>query len=147
MRDENKDDKIKHLEMVEHVIDRIASNSSKLKEWTMGLVTAICAFAAVGNDKRFLLIAFIPIVCFWILDSFYLSIERKYCKLYQCIVDNEGSVDFSLDTRKITEKNNCDCPICKICEIANAMFSISTLVFYLPICVVTGIVIWTVFKC
>lgn len=35
------ENKIKHLEMIEHIIERMAKNSFQLKTWTMTLVAAI----------------------------------------------------------------------------------------------------------
>ena len=43
------DKKIKHLEMIQGVINRMASNSFLLKGWTVVLVSALFALAA--NDK------------------------------------------------------------------------------------------------
>lgn len=142
--------KIKHLEMIEHIIDRMTSNCFKLKEWTMGLVAAVCAFAAAGNDNRFIFVAFIPIFCFWMLDSFYLTVERRYRKLYKKVIDTKERTDFSLDTSEFDPSKKYKCCIIKLFvllwEIIKTMFSISTIVFYLPICVTTGIVIMMIFE-
>jgi len=70
--------KIKHLEMIEAVIERMAKNSFQLKGWAMTLIALVGAIAAQGSDKRFILLAFLPILGFWILDSFYLQQERRY---------------------------------------------------------------------
>lgn len=93
--------KIKHLEMVELIIERMAKNSFQLKGWTMTLITIVGAISAQGSDKRFISLAFIPIIGFWLLDSFYLMQERKYKQLYKNIIEkDEEEIDFSLDTSK-----------------------------------------------
>ena len=46
--------KIKHLEMIERVIERMARNSFQLKAWAMALVALVGALAAKDADKRFL---------------------------------------------------------------------------------------------
>ncbi len=46
---------IKHLEMIEAVIERLSKNSFQLKGWAMTLVTAIIALSAKDADKRFIL--------------------------------------------------------------------------------------------
>ena len=83
--------KIKHIEMIETIIERMAKNSFQLKGWSMTLIALVGAISAQGSDKRFILLAFIPIIGFWILDSFYLQQERKYKLLYKKML---GSKEF-----------------------------------------------------
>ena len=66
MAKQDYDDKeIKHLEMIESVIERMGQNSFALKGWTMTLVVAICAFSAAGTERKFALVAIAPIIAFW----------------------------------------------------------------------------------
>lgn len=74
--------KIKYLEMIQSVITRMASNSFYLKGWSITLVTALFALTAKDNRNLFFLIAYIPIIFFWALDSYYLSLERQYRNLF-----------------------------------------------------------------
>ena len=95
--------KIKHLEMIEVIIERMAKNSFQLKGWSMTLIALVGAISAQGSDKRFILLAFIPILGFWALDSFYLQQERKYKQLYKNVAEkDEAQIDFNLDTSKAT---------------------------------------------
>ena len=97
--------KMKHLEMVEGVIERMGNNSFQLKGWAVTLVALVGALAARGSDKRFFLLAFIPLFAFWFLDSFYLQMERKYKVLYKRVADKaEDDINFNMDTRIITLK-------------------------------------------
>ena len=120
--------KIKYLEMIEAVIERMARNSFQLKEWTMILVAAVCGFASQGSDKRFIILSFIPILGFWMLDSFYVQQERKYKYLYKNAtkITCDDKVNFNLDTSNleltVDEK--------KRLKPLNCIFSISELWFY-----------------
>ena len=97
--------KTKHLEMIENIIERMGKNSFQLKGWAVTLVTIIGALSARETDKRFFLLAFIPILAFWAIDSFYLQIERKYKYLYnQVRVKSEYDIDFDLDIKNIDVK-------------------------------------------
>lgn len=58
--------KIKYIEMIETIIERMAKNSFQLKGWSMTLIALVGAISAQGSDKRFILLAFIPIIGFWI---------------------------------------------------------------------------------
>ena len=40
------ENKIKHLEMIESIIERMAKNSFQLKAWAMALVTVVGALGA-----------------------------------------------------------------------------------------------------
>ena len=94
--------KIKHIEMIENIIERMAKNSFQLKGWAMTLIALVGTISAQGSDKRFILLAFIPIVGFWVLDSFYLQQERKYKQLYKNVAaKDENQIDFNLDTSKV----------------------------------------------
>lgn len=119
--------KIKHLEMVELIIERMAKNSFQLKGWTMTLITIVGAISAQGSDKRFISLAFISIIGFWLLDSFYLMQERKYKQLYKNIIEkDEEEIDFSLDTSKATGTTD---EMKRLC-FCRCLFSITEGTFY-----------------
>lgn len=90
--------KIKHLEMIERIIERMASNSFMLKGWTVTMVVLVGTLSAQGSDKRFFLLAFVPIIAFWILDSYYFHLERKYQILYKNVARKSyDQIDFDMD--------------------------------------------------
>lgn len=94
--------KMRHLEMIETIIERMGNNSFQLKGWAVTLVAIVGALAAQGSDKRFFLVAFIPLVAFWFLDAYYLQMERKYKILYKNVaVKDEEQIDFNMDTKSI----------------------------------------------
>jgi hypothetical protein len=93
------ENKIKHLEMIQNVVTRMAGNSFLLKGWSVTLVSALIALSAAGTDRRFMLIAFFPSIMFWILDGYFLRQERLFRKLYDNVRQStETSVDFSMNT-------------------------------------------------
>jgi hypothetical protein len=93
--------KLKHLEMLQAVIARLAGNSFLLKGWSVTLVSALLALAAKDADRRFVLVAFIPSIMFWILDAYFLRQERLFRGLYGLVCAKEpAEIDFSMDTGK-----------------------------------------------
>jgi len=75
-------DETKHLEFIQDVITRMNSNSFQMKAWMVTLVSALLGiFASTGNHK-FVLVAFVPTLIFWFLDTYYLWQERKFRGLY-----------------------------------------------------------------
>lgn len=134
--------KIKHLEMIEAIIERMAKNSFQLKGWTMTLLTIAGAIAAQGSDRKFILLAFVPIFGFWILDTFYLQQERRYKQLYKNVaVKAEEDVDFNLDTNNVT---GTDKEIKKL-SFHRCIFSVSEICFY-PVITGTLIILLKVLK-
>jgi hypothetical protein len=100
--------KVKHLEFIQNIITRMNSNSFMLKAWTITLVSALFALAANGSNMDYVLVSYIAIPVFWILDGFYISQERQYRSLYAEVAKkNQGEIDFSLDATKYNKgKNN-----------------------------------------
>ncbi len=72
----------KHLDHIQAVITRHNSNSFMIKGWTITICTAILAIAGTWKEPLLSLIALVPIIVFWILDSFYLANERCFVSLY-----------------------------------------------------------------
>ena len=70
------ENKIKHLEMIQGIINRMASNSFSLKGWAVTLVAGIFVLAGKETDKLYFLVAYIPVIVFWWLDAYYLLQER-----------------------------------------------------------------------
>jgi hypothetical protein len=67
--------KIAHLQMIQAIITRMASNSFLIRGWTVTLVAATFALAAKDADGRYILVAYGPTVMFWLLDGYYLAQE------------------------------------------------------------------------
>lgn len=72
------DAKLKHLEFIQNVITRMNSNSFLIKGWAITLVSALFALAAKDANINYVLISYIVIPVFWVLDGFYISRERQY---------------------------------------------------------------------
>lgn len=91
--------KLKHLELVQGVINRMASNSFLLKGWTVLLVSALFALATGELKIQYIYLAYFPSVAFWILDGYFLRQERLFRKLYDKVRTlPESEIDFSMDT-------------------------------------------------
>lgn len=94
--------KIKHLEMIQTIINRLASNSFFIKGWSVTIVSALFALAAKESNSQFVFISYIAVFMFWILDGYYLSQERRFRKLYDHVRENlEMDSDYSMDTKKL----------------------------------------------
>lgn len=77
--------RLKHLEMIQAVITRMAANSFLIKGWSLTLLAALLTLAIKEDARNLLWAALIPILGFWSLDGFFLRQERLYRKLWDKI--------------------------------------------------------------
>ena len=90
--------KLKHLEMIQGVINRMASNSFHLKGWSVTLISALFALAANDTNQLFIYLAYFPCVAFWSLDGYFLWQEKMYRKLYDETAERpKDKIDFNLN--------------------------------------------------
>lgn len=136
----NNTNKIKHLEMIENIIERMAKNCFQLKAWAMTLVVLIGGLAAKDAERKFIIIAFIPIIVFWLLDTYYLRLERQYRILYKTITEkSDDEINFSMELSQIQNMSISDSK--NLCPL-NCFLSTTEIVFYLPITVTLGVIIY-----
>ncbi len=101
------DNKIKHLEFIQSIINRMAGNSFIMKGWAITLVAALFALSSKDANKNYIVIAFLPVIIFWILDGYFLSRERAFRFLYDKVRNlDEKEIDFSLDISQFKERKN-----------------------------------------
>jgi hypothetical protein len=114
--------KLKHLEMIQAVVNRMASNSFLLKGWAVTLVSALLALAAANSDRRFVFVAVLPLLMFWLLDAYFLRQERLFRKLYDKVRKLEATaIDFSMNTAP---------HVAETASWIGVMFSRTLLIFY-----------------
>ena len=95
------DRKLKHLEFLQNVITRMNSNSFLIKGWTVTIVSALFALASKDANINYVLISYVAIPIFWILDGYYISQERQYRDLYKEVSTKiENEINFSMDASK-----------------------------------------------
>jgi hypothetical protein len=124
--------KIKHLEFIQAIITRMSQNSFLVKGWCVTLISAIYALAAKDAARDYVLVTYIVIPSFWVLDGFFIAVERRYRDLYREVATRtEASIDFDLDaTRFVVGRGTWPAGI----------FSKTLLVFY-PIMIAVALVV------
>lgn len=91
-----------HLELIQSIITRMATNSFLLKGWSVSLCVAFFALSSTDARPGFAILAYVPILMFWGLDAYYLCQERLHRKLYDEISCGEHSESFSLDVGRLS---------------------------------------------
>ena len=80
------DQEIKHLELIQSAVNRLAANSFQMKGWMLTIVSALLGFFAESGNTKFALVAILPVLVFWGLDAYYLQQERKFRGIYNDVV-------------------------------------------------------------
>ena len=118
-----KEQVIKHLEMIQGVVNRLGHDSFLIKGWSMAILTVGIIFVAKSEvQSAYIVLAFlIPVGGFWILDGYFLWQERLFRKVYDDIRDQEAT-DFAMNIMKHRNKPKC--------TWASSMFSVTLNIFY-----------------
>ena len=96
------ENKTKHLELIQGIVNRLSTNSFLLKGWGVVLVSALFALSAGDSNPAFVFLAYIPAFVFWGLDGYFLVEEKKFRKLYDHVRQlEEAKIDFSMDTTAV----------------------------------------------
>ncbi len=119
------DDQRKYFELLQGVIARLAGNSFSIKGWAVALVAVLGGFAAKDADPRFVFGLWLPALCFWGLDAFYLRQERLFRALYNAaIAPGSNLAVYSMNTKPFESE---------IPGVLKVAFSRTILWLYLPI--------------
>ena len=119
-----------YFTIIQDVINRMAQNSFLIKAWTVTLIAAILVLTfSIVNSLIFGALLAIAII-FWVLDSYYLKLERVYRRLYKSKVeeynDNQKRKSmklFDMDYEPFLELEQ---------KIPRIMVSKTEILFYLP---------------
>ena len=126
MEAKSKDQVVKHLEMIQGVVNRLGHDSFLVKGWSMALLVAAMFFLTrvthPDSWTAYIVLALlIPVFGFWVLDGYFLWQERLFQKVYNEIRKQE-STDFAMNIMKHRDKLKCNWP--------SAIFSLTLFIFY-----------------
>lgn len=103
----DKEQVIKHLEIIQGVINRLANNSFLIKSWSMTIISVAILFVSRNqNCSEYIILSFlIPVLGFWILDGYFLWQERIFRGIYNDVRTQESTnfeMTIPLQKKKIT---------------------------------------------
>lgn len=123
----------KEIDLIQNCISRMARNSFMLKGWAISLLAVVIALTADRLDPLFLFCSiFVPVLCFWYLDAFFLRAEKMYRKMYEWVLtarkEENLEYQYDLNPNRFKDKVESQCRV---------MFSKTLRVFYgIPLSVV-----------
>ena len=127
-----------YLSMLQDNITRMATNSANCKTWTITIVTALLALTLADMAiTGYLQVLYIPVFLFYLLDSYYLSVEKRFRKVEEEFVykakigEDTNDLLYSFNIHKDTWYKHLFC----------ATTSISVWPFYLLMALVITLII------
>ena len=78
---------MKHIDLYQGIINRMAANSASCKQWAIGLVSAILVLVAEKGKLEAASLAAIPAILFCFLDAYYLALEKQFRAAYSGFLD------------------------------------------------------------
>jgi hypothetical protein len=91
--DSFEDHRIKHLEMTQAVIGRLASNSFLIKGWAVTVAGVFFGFAVNKNDPSLARVSLATTGLFWLLDTYFLRTERLFRVLHDRVRKRAAGVE------------------------------------------------------
>lgn len=91
-------DRVKHLEMIQAVVARLAGEAALIRGWALTVSSAFFGLAAASLSARIAAVGLLPVVAFWGLNAYYLRAERRYRCLFDRVRKRDAGVEpFSMD--------------------------------------------------
>lgn len=147
---ERKEILYKEIEIIQSCITRMSQNSFMVKGWMITLVAVVLALLPEKFDIRILCsVGFIVIICFWILDAFYLKTEKLYIMKYEWVIKNRMHSDeflFDLDPYNTkmwikTKDEKGNQISAKNPGIIQIMFTLTMVLIYVPLLILTAFIL------
>lgn len=95
---------LKEIDVIQDIVKRMAFNSFVIKGWA---ITLVVVTLLLREAKYQVWIAFIPLLVFWFLDSYFLHQERLYRKLYEWVIHNRLNTEeylFDMDAYRFRDE-------------------------------------------
>ena len=133
-----------HLEFMQDIISRLSSKSSACKNWCITLTSAFILLSLrIENGNKYILLSYVPIVIFIILNVYYIYLERSFREEYNNFID-----DLHIGNLKITDIYKINIAIEQLHDYKkwkSAINSPSILIFYMPLFIINFVITIFVF--
>ncbi|MBJ2118763.1 MULTISPECIES: hypothetical protein [Proteus] len=133
-----------HLSFLQDIISRLSDKSSTCKNWCITLTSAFILLSLrLENGSKYILLSYIPIFLFALLNLYYIYLEKSIRDQYDGFIRKLHKDEVTVsDIYKINvkSKENCDC-----CQWKSTIVSPSILIFYLPLFIINIIITLLIF--
>ncbi|GAA7359952.1 hypothetical protein [Helicobacter pylori] len=85
---------IEELKILQGVINKMAQNSLECKKWTLALAVGVLSLRIEAISHLYgLCVLGALLICFYLLDAYYLTQERLFREQYQWLIKNRLKTD------------------------------------------------------
>ncbi len=117
-----------YMPIIQGVINRMATNSASCKTWCVTIVSALMVLALGNNKPNALYVGFLPLGLFFLLDAYYLSLERDFIHIHKEFLEKlEAGTAANKDVYKLAPASGFGH---RLGSLISAFFSASILPFY-----------------
>lgn len=96
MANDIEQNKIEYLKIIQEPICRMSTISAIFKGFAATIVAGISLIPYETISELVLILSFLPVLLFAVLDIYYLKLERKFRFLYEQVRLDKHDIDFSL---------------------------------------------------
>lgn len=141
MSNSEDNNKVEYLQMIQSTIDRMSTTSAIYKGFCATIIAGISAISFTEINKWLFLLLLSPVICFLIIDIYYLQLEKRFRVLYDRVRNDEHLIDFDLiPPKNRTIENN------EKCYVGNCIKSPSIYLFYGPLIIIIVLIVVIKFK-
>ena len=110
------------------------TNSFQLKSMSVAITSGLLAITAAGDfEALYPSIISLSLIVFWVLDAYYLSMEKAYRRLYDDVRQkNENMIDFNLSISDAHKRK---------CEWFYTLFNKTVYLFYILQALISAILV------
>ena len=94
-----KEGKKEYLQMIQEPLSRMSTISAIFKGFAATIVAGIATLSYSDISIYILILSFIPVFLFAVMDVYYLQLEMKFKYLYEQVRNDIHNVDFSMDLK------------------------------------------------
>jgi len=89
--------RVKHLEMVQGLVTRMAGYGASFKSYCITVTTAVVGFAFTLHRPAVAALALLPVIAFGVADVQYLRVERRFRDVFNLVREESWDLIPSFD--------------------------------------------------
>lgn len=93
MENENK---IQYLSIISEVISRMSTSSALFKGFAAMITSNIAMISYDNINVVVLTLSFVPVIVFFLLDAYYLNLEKRFRHLYDKVCEEDMLINYSM---------------------------------------------------
>lgn len=117
-----------HINILQNIITRLANNSVNCKQWCLAITAAVFSILASNKQISNCKYAVFPIITCWILDAYYLCMERAFRNNHKKFIEKLHSHNLQFTDLYNLKRKSITCH-----QMLKALFSVSVFLFYLSL--------------